>query len=319
MPMEKTFVSQLALNQEVISCFLVSRKEVKSKKNGGDYLFLDLSDKTGHISAFLWENVEEYLEAFHAGDYVKVKGLVREYNNRLQLTLHKIKKVDDSEVDPADFLPVSGKDVDAQYQELLDQISQFTHPYLRELLQTIMTDARVTERFKRAPAAKRMHHAYIGGLLDHTLSLIRMCRLAAGNYPNLQVDMLIAGAALHDIGKIEELTYAKSFDYTTEGRLLGHIVMEVVYVNQVVNQIAGFPEDLRLQLLHLLVAHHGKVEFGSPKVPMTLEALVLHYLDDLDSKIEVMTSLSADETIGDSDWTGYNQMLERYVYRRRIQ
>jgi 3'-5' exoribonuclease len=319
MPMEKTFVSQLALNQEVISCFLVSRKEVKSKKNGGDYLFLDLSDKTGHISAFLWENVEEHLEAFHAGDYVKVKGLVKEYNNRMQLTLHKIKKVDDSEVDPADFLPVSGKDVDAQYQELLEQISQMTHPHLRELLQTIMTDSRVMERFKRAPAAKRMHHAYIGGLLDHTLSLIRLCRLVAGNYPNLQVDMLIAGAALHDIGKIEELTYAKSFDYTTEGRLLGHIVMEVVYVNQVVNQIAGFPEDLRLQLLHLLVAHHGKVEFGSPKVPMTLEALVLHYLDDLDSKIEVMASLSADETIGDSDWTGYNQMLERYVYRRRIQ
>ena len=319
MPSEKTFVSQLALNQEVVSCFLVSRKEIKSKKNGGDYLFLDLSDKTGHVSAFLWENVEEYLEAFHSGDYVKVKGLVREYNNRLQLTLHKIKKVEDSEVDPADFLPVSSKDIDAQYQELLEQISGITNPYLRELLQNIMTDARVADRFKRAPAAKRMHHAYIGGLLDHTLSLIRLCRLVAGNYAELQLDLLIAGAILHDIGKIEELTYSRTFDYTNEGRLLGHIVMEVVYVNQVTNQIADFPEELRLQLLHLLVAHHGKVEFGSPKVPMTLEALVLHYLDDLDSKIEVMTSLAADETIGDSDWTGYNQMLERYVYRRRIQ
>ena len=319
MPLEKTFVSQLALNQEVISCFLVSRKEIKSKKNGGDYLFLELSDKTGHVSAFLWENVEEYLEAFQAGDYVKVKGLVKEYNNRLQLTLHKIKKMDDSEVDSTDFLPVSGKDVDAQYQEVLDQISAIGNPHLRELLQNIMTDTRVTERYKRAPAAKRMHHAYIGGLLDHTLSLIRLCRLVAGNYADIQLDLLIAGAILHDIGKIEELAYTKSFEYTNEGRLLGHIVMEVVYVNQVMNQIVDFPAELRLQLLHLLVAHHGKVEFGSPKVPMTLEALVLHYLDDLDSKIEVMTALSADETIGDSDWTAYNQMLERYVYRRRIE
>ena len=319
MPLEKIFVSQLNLNQEIVSCFLVSRKEIKSKKNGGDYLFLDLSDKTGHISAFLWENVEEYLEAFDAGDYVKVKGLVKEYNSRIQLTLHKIKKVDDSEVDPADFLPVSGKDVDAQYAELLAECSGMTDPHLRDLLQTILADTRVVERFKRAPAAKRMHHAYIGGLLDHTLSLVRLCRLVAGNYPNLHLDLLLAGAILHDIGKIEELTYAKSFDYTNEGRLLGHIVMEVIYVNQVANQIAGFPEELRLQLLHLLVAHHGKVEFGSPKVPMTLEALVLHYLDDLDSKIETMTALSSEETVGNSDWSGYNQMLERYVYRRRLQ
>ena len=197
-------------------------------------------------------------------------------------------------------------------------IAALSQPHLRELLQTIMTDSRVTERFKRAPAAKRMHHAYIGGLLDHTLSLIHLCQLVAQNYPEINLELLVAGAILHDIGKIEELSYSRSFDYTTEGRLLGHIVMEVIYVNQVINHMVDFPEELRMQLLHLLVAHHGKNEFGSPKIPMTLEALILHYLDDLDSKIQVMTALSAEDTGGDADWTGYNQLLERYVYRRKI-
>lgn len=317
--MEKIYVSDLSANQEIISVFLVSRKEIKSKKNGGDYLLLNLSDKSGQITGFIWENVDECLDAFRAGDYVKIKALVREYNSHLQLTIHKIKKVPDSEVDTADFLPVSNKDVEVQHAELMECIRGLKNPHLAELLLNIMGDPNIAEKFKRAPAAKKMHHAYIGGLLDHTLSLIRLCRLVVQNYPDLQADLLVAGAVLHDIGKIEELTYNRAFDYSDEGRLLGHIVMEVTFVNQAINQVVDFPQELRLQLLHLLVAHHGRYEFGSPKLPMTLEALVLHYLDDLDGKIQSMQTLIAEDNTGDDRWTGYIPSLERYVYRRRIE
>ena len=277
-----------------------------------------LSDKTGRISAFLWDNVEENLGQFRMGDYVTVKGLVREYNSHLQLTVYKIKKLTDSEVDPSDFLPMTSEDVEIQFSELMQHIQALKNKHLRVLLLSIMADAKISNKFKRAPAAKKIHHAYLGGLLDHTLSLVRLCHLVVQNYPLLNVDLLVAGAILHDIGKIEELTYERTFNYSDEGKLLGHIVMETTFVNQAINQLPEFPQELRLQLLHMLISHHGKHEFGSPQVPKTLEAMVLHHLDDLDGKIETMRSLIFQED-GDANWSSYSQSLERYVYRRRLE
>lgn len=317
--MEKIYISDLNANQEIVSIFLVSRKETRTKKNGNDYLLMSLSDKTGQISAFLWENVEEYAAAFDSGDYVKVKALVREYNSHLQLTVHKIRRVPDSEVEVSKFLPATKEDVESQFQQLLETIQGFKNDHLRQLLQDILGDPSIADKFRRAPAAKKIHHAYLGGLLDHTLSLVRLCHLVGQNYPTLNTDLLVAGAILHDLGKIEELSYDRSFDYSDEGRLLGHIVMEVIYVNQAMNQMPDFPQELRLQLLHLLVAHHGRYEFGSPKLPMTLEALVLHYLDDLDGKVQNMQGLIAKDRTGGKNWTGFDRSLERYVYRRKIE
>jgi len=317
--MEKIFVSNLAQNQELISTFLVTRKELKTKKNGGEYLHLKLSDKTGTINGFLWDNVEEFKDAFSEGDYVKVKAQVREYNGTLQLTLFKARKLEDAEVDAADYLPVSSHDPDTQFGILLEYVHKMENTDLRGLIEKLFSNPALVERFKRAPAAKKLHHAWLGGLLDHTLSLVQLCALASSHYPQLNADLLTAGAVLHDIGKVEEYQYVRSLEISDEGRLLGHIVMEATFVNQMINHLEDFPQELRLQLLHLLISHHGKMEFGSPKEPMTLEALALSYLDDLDSKLQMMQSAMDQEATAQSPWTSFLPAMERYVYRRRVE
>lgn len=317
--MEKIFVSDLVLNQEFISSFLVSRKEIKSKKNGGDYLHLKLTDRSGTMTGFLWDNIEEYKESFRENDYVKVKAQVREFNGNLQLTVFKIKRQDDADVDPADYLPVSPNDPEAQFAVLKGHIDSMQNADLRKLMEIVFSNAALTDRFKKAPAAKRLHHAWLGGLLDHTLSLVELCRGIAAHYPQLNADLLMAGAILHDIGKIEEYQYARSLETTDEGRLLGHIVMEASFINQLINQVDDFPQELRLHLLHILISHHGQMEFGSPKEPMTPEALALHYLDDLDSKMEMMRTAIAEDPTGQSPWSAFHPFLERHVYRRRVE
>lgn len=317
--MDKIFVSDLTQNQELVTSFLVSRKEIKTKKNGGDYLLLKLGDKTGTISAFLWENVEEFKDAFSEGDYIKVKAQVREFGGNLQLTLFRIRRLEDSEVNAADYLPVSPHDPEEQFTALMEFVEQMKNSDLRGLLERLFSNPALVERFKRAPAAKKLHHAWLGGLLDHTLSLVRLCILMAQHYPQLNADLLVAGAVLHDIGKVEEYLYSRSIDSSDEGRLLGHIIMETTFVNQMINQMESFPQELRIQLLHLLISHHGKMEFGSPKEPMTPEALALHYLDDFDSKLQMMLTAMQEDQTGNSAWTPYLPAMERYVYRRRIE
>ncbi len=294
-------------NKVITSTFVVSAKQVKPKRTGEPYLALTLADRSGQIEAKMWDNVAEVQNAFEQDDFVKVKGLINRYNGRFQLTIHKLRRLEDHEVEFADFLPSTTKDIDALWQALVGFVASVQNPHLNALLNAFLADAEFAAALRSAPAAKTLHHAYIGGLLDHMVSLFQLCDLAIRNYPQVDRDLLLAGAFLHDIGKLYELSYARSFAYTTRGQLLGHMIIELEMLQSKLPP--GFPVQLKTALEHLIISHHGEYEFGSPKLPMFPEALMLHYLDDLDSKMESMRAHFEREP--DATWTSYNASLGR--------
>src|SRR5579863_9721865 len=298
-------------NKIVTSNFVVVSKQIKPKKSGEPYLALTLGDRSGHLEAKMWDNVEEVLNAFEQDDFLKVKGLVNKYKNRFQLTIHKLRKLGESEIEFSDYLPKTTRNIDELWQMLTDFVASFRDPHLKSLVQAFMSDPEIAAAYRNAPAAKTLHHAYIGGLLDHVVSLFRSCDLVCRNYPQINRDLLLTGAFLHDIGKIHELTYMRSFSYTTRGQLLGHMIIELEMLQAKLAQFPDFPPELKTLLEHLIISHHGQYEFGSPKLPMFPEALMLHYLDDLDSKMESMRATFEREAGGDSSWTSYNPSLGR--------
>ncbi len=296
-------------NKVITSSFVVAAKQVKPKKTGEPYLALTLADRSGHLDAKVWDNVGEIMASFEQDDFVKVRGLVNKYNNRFQLTVHKLKRLPEAEIDYADYLPKTTKDVDELWRTLGEFVAGIGNPHLKALLENFMGDAEIAHAYRTAPAAKTLHHAYIGGLLDHVVSLFKICDLACRNYPQIDRDLLLAGAFLHDIGKIHELTYARSFSYTTRGQLLGHMIIELEMLQAKLPP--EFPPELKTLLEHMIISHHGQYEFGSPKLPMFPEALMLHYLDDLDSKMESMRAHYEREAALESAWTSYNASLAR--------
>lgn len=313
--MKDFYVSGLEANQVITTIFLVKGKEVLSKKTGEPYLSLTLGDKSGDLPAKMWENVEDVTPTFDRDDFVKVKGLVQVYRNKQQLTIHRIRRCQETEIDIADYFPKTTKDVEGMFGELLSLVNQINNPYLKELLVNFLNDSEFVFKLKEAPAAKTLHHAWLGGLLEHTLSLCRLCQVVAQHYPEIDLDLLITGAILHDIGKTEELSYSRSFAYTTEGQLLGHMILELDLVNQKIAQIAGFPPKLKTLIQHLIISHHGEYEFGSPKLPMFPEALVLHCLDNLDSKLASMQALITSDGNLDKNWTTYSPMFGRPIFK----
>ncbi len=298
-------------NKVITTSFVVASKQTKSKKSGEPYLDLTLMDRTGTIQAKMWDNVEECTNSFEQDDIVKIKGLVNRYNQRWQLTLHKVRKMDESEIDFGDYLPKTTRNVDELWQELAVFVASMQDAHLRRLLELFMADPEIEKAYRNAPAAKTMHHAFIGGLLDHVCSLFRVCDLAARNYAFINRDLLLTGAFLHDIGKVRELSYARSFGYTDEGQLLGHLIIDLEMLHAKLAQIADFPTELKLLVEHLIISHHGQYDFGSPKLPMFPEALMLHYLDDLDSKMEAMRGQFERDAELDTPWTAYNPALGR--------
>ena len=298
-------------NKVVVSSFVVISKQVKPKKTGEPYLALTLGDRCGQIEAKMWDNVEDALDAFDQEDFLKIKGLLNKYKNRFQITIHKLRKLGDSEVDFGDYLPKTTKDIDELWRTLGDFVSTFQDENLRTLIQSFMSDPEIAIAYRSAPAAKTLHHAYIGGLLDHVVSLFRSCDLVSRNYPQVNRDLLLTGAFLHDIGKIHELTYSRSFSYSSRGQLLGHMIIELEMLQAKIAQIPGFSDEMKTLLEHLIISHHGQYEFGSPKLPMFPEALMLHYMDDLDSKMESMRAHFEREAANDSSWTTYNASLGR--------
>jgi 3'-5' exoribonuclease len=297
-------------NQVITSSFVVVSKQAKPKKSGELYLALTLADRTGHIDAKMWDNVTDHINVFEQDDFVKVRGLLNRFNGRFQLTLHKLRSMEETEVQFEDYLPRTTKDISVLWQKVADYVEGFRDPHLKALLKAFMADPQIEHAYKNAPAAKSLHHAFIGGLLDHVVSLLQLCELASSNYPEqINRDLLMTGAFLHDIGKIYELTFARSFAYTTKGQLLGHMIIELEMLQQKIGQIPGFPEQYKTLIEHLIISHHGKYEFGSPKMPMFPEALMLHYLDDLDSKMEAMRAHFLRDP--ESEWTAYNPSLER--------
>src|SRR5437762_6932765 len=311
--MKDFFLSECARfeNKVIVSSFVVTTKQVKPKQSGEPYLALTLADRCGQIEAKMWDNVEDALGTFEQDDFLKVKGLLNKYKNRFQITIHKLRRLADSEVDFADYLPKTTKDVDELWRTLTEFVQSFQNPDLRSLVQAFMADPEISAAYRNAPAAKTLHHAYIGGLLDHVVSLFRSCDLVCRNYPQVNRDLLLTGAFLHDIGKIHELAYHRSFSYTTRGQLLGHMIIELEMLQAKLAQLPDFPDDLKTLVEHLIISHHGQYEFGSPKLPMFPEALMLHYLDDLDSKMEAMRAQFERDAESDGGWTGYNSSLGR--------
>ncbi len=298
-------------NKVITSSFVVVSKQVKPKKSGEPYLALTLGDRTGHLEAKMWDNVEEAMDGFEQDDFIKIKGLVNKYKNRFQITIHKLRRMAESEVEFADYLPKTSKDIGELWQTLAGFVATFQDSHLKALVEAFMSDTEIAEAYRNAPAAKTLHHAFIGGLLEHVVSLCRSCDLVCRNYPQVNRDLLLTGAFLHDIGKIHELTYNRSFSYTTKGQLLGHMIIELEMLQAKVAQIPGFPEQLKILVEHLIISHHGQYEFGSPKLPMFPEALMLHYLDDLDSKMEAMRATFEREIGSDDPWSSYNPSLGR--------
>ncbi|MBI4481025.1 MAG: HD domain-containing protein [Acidobacteria bacterium] len=309
--MKEIYVSDLQPNQIITSAFLVQAKDVRFKKTGEGYLSLSLSDKTGEVEAKIWENVEEFAPLFERDDFIKVKGAVQVFRKKPQLTVHKLRRLEETEVDLGDFFPQSARDPEEMWQELEAVVAAIQNPHLGALLSKIISDPEIAARLRQAPAAKSLHHAYIGGLLEHILSLCRLAKLVLQNYPGLDEDLVIAGVLLHDLGKIYELSYARSFGYTSDGQLLGHMILEIEILHKKLADLPDFPRPFQTLLEHLIISHHGQYEFGSPKLPMFPEALLLHYIDDLDSKLQGMQTLIAKEAGLEGDWTGFLPSLGR--------
>ncbi len=311
--MKEFFVSDCGghENKIITSSFVVVSKQVKPKKSGEPYLALVLGDRSGHVEGKMWDNVEEAIDAFNQDDFVKVKGLINKYKNRFQLTIHKLRRLGESEVDFADYLPKTTKDIGEMWQTVAGFVATFKDPHLKALVEAFMADPEIAEAYRNAPAAKTLHHAFIGGLLEHVVSLFHSCDLMCRNYPHINRDLLLTGAFLHDIGKIHELTYHRSFSYTTRGQLLGHMIIELEMLQAKLTQVPGFPDSLKTLVEHLIISHHGQYDFGSPKLPMFPEALLLHYLDDLDSKMEAMRAQFERGAGIEGAWTAYNPSLGR--------
>ena len=312
--MKQSFVSNLQDGQTVTTHFLVCVKEIRSTREGKSYLRLELGDATGRVEARMWDRFDQMAAGFAQDDFVKVQARVENYRNKLQLSIEKIRRAEESEVDPADFFAHTRENVDEMYAKLLGIAALVENPWLRRLLDAVVQDPEIVPRLKRAPAAKVMHHAFYGGLLEHVLSLCNLCRVALAHYPEANADLLLTGAVLHDIGKLTELSYERSLGYTDEGQLLGHILIEYELVAKKIDAMQGFPGELKTLVLHMLASHHGQYEFGSPKLPMFREALMLHYLDDLDSKMAALrVALESDQ--GEGNWTAFSGALNRRILR----
>jgi len=314
--MKSPYVNEIAPDQTITGSFLVYSKEIRQKKTGDPYLSLLVGDRTGELDAKMWDNAAEVLDTFQRDDFVRIKGLLQIFQNRPQLTLHKIQPVPESEIDLADYLPASKRDRDEMFREVQGWIAGMSEPHLKGLLEAIFADQEVALAYRTAPAAKTVHHNWIGGLIEHVLSLCNLAKATAAHYPHIDFDLLLTGVLLHDIGKIRELHYARSFGYTTEGQLLGHIQIGTQMVLDKMRLMPDFPPRLRDLVVHMILSHHGELAFGSPKLPLFPEALLLHLLDNMDSKMENMRALIDRDPQVTGEWTGFSSALDRAALKK---
>ncbi len=311
--MKSLFVADIRENQPVDSVFLVASKNHGVTKGGNGYLILKLLDKSGEIEGRVWERADDLGRGFNKSDFVRVRGQATLYQGKIQIRVQDIARMDEGDVETEDFLPQSRFDPEAMFDELKSILRGMKNPYLRSLAESFFADEGFMELFKRAPAGKSIHHSYLGGLLEHTLSLLKLICKVVENYQGIDVDLLLMGGFLHDIGKTYEFSFDRAVEYTDQGQLLGHLVMEIEIVNEKIKTIPGFPEELALLVKHMLVSHHGTLEFGSPKLPQTLEAVILHYLDDLDGKIQSIQSLQEKES--GARWTSFHRAYGRSFFK----
>jgi len=312
--MKERFVTDLRPDSHVRTTFLLQTCERKIARTGSAYLDLELRDSSGVVRAKLWDCDRHNLE-FEVEDIVEVDGVVEDYQGTAQIRVRKISKCSLEEVDLSDYLPRSRRDPAEMYATLMDRLRRVPQGPLRVLLLSIMEDPVVSEKYKTAPAAVSYHHAFLGGLLEHVLSLVQLGDQVCDHYDFVRRDLLLAGLVLHDIGKIAELSFSGGFRYSTRGQLLGHISIGLEMVQEKMRQIPDFPAELKDQLEHIILSHHGKAEFGSPKEPMFPEALLLHFLDEIDSKLQAMRAQYAADQDRPGDWTARNPALRRELLK----
>lgn len=320
--MKEFFIADAAKfdNATVVTYFALSSVQVRDKKQGGQYLALMLSDKTGTIEARMWDEFADVLSTCAEGCYVKVQGQVSKYQGKFQITLTKMRHAAESEVDAADFVPTTLFDIEEMWAELRGYVAAFENEDLKRLVFAFLDDEGVGTAFKVAPAAKVLHHAWIGGLLEHVLTLVRVCRATVPFYPEVDGELLVTGAILHDIGKVRELSWKSSFSYTLEGQMIGHISIAQGMLIEKVAALQPFPERLRVLVEHMILSHHGKYEFGSPKLPMTPEAILLSALDDVEAKMQAMRNEFAKASAagkGAGEMTDWVRSMERPVLDSR--
>jgi 3'-5' exoribonuclease len=271
--------------------FLVLLKQQRTTKNNKPYLNLILGDKTGQLEGRVWEISDPRIaKDFQRGDVVKARGAVSRFDERLQMKIDQLRKATPEEVDKSDLMPSTTYDVAALWRQLMASVESFTNPDLKRLLTALLTEPDLAQAYREAPAARQLHHAWLGGLLEHVVSLLALADRVAAHYPLLDRDLLLTGVILHDIGKVRELSWEIGFEYTVEGTLLGHIQMGTALVDKTIDNLPDFPDRLKTLVLHMILSHHGKLEFGSPKLPMIPEALVLNFVDDLDAKMQAISS-----------------------------
>jgi 3'-5' exoribonuclease len=314
--MKSLYVADIRENQLVDAMFLVASKNHGVTKGGSGYLTLKLLDRSGEIEARVWERAEDLARGFDKNDFVRVRGQATLYQGKIQIRVQDVIRVDESKVAAEDFLPKSEKDPEAMLAELQAVLRTMKNPHLLALAEACFADNELMRLLKQAPGAKTIHHPYLSGLLEHTLSLLKLILKVVENYRGVDVDLLLIGGFLHDIGKVYEFTYDRALDYTDAGQLLGHLVMEVELVSKKIDAIAGFPAELALLVKHMVVSHHGAYEFGSPKLPQTLEAVILHALDDLDGKVQAIQNMPEKEP--GSKWTTFHRAYGRSFYRKTL-
>lgn len=313
--MKTLYAADIRDNQLVDGFFLVASKQHGLTKSGGSYLTLKLLDRSGEIEARVWERAEDLARGFEKNDFVRVRGQALVYQGRVQIRVQDVVRVDASKVAPEDFLPKSAADPAAMLEELQAILRGIKNPHLLALAEACFADEELMNSLRLAPGAKSIHHPYLSGLLEHTLSLLKLIRKVVENYDGIDLDLLLIGGFLHDIGKVYEFSFNRAIDYTDEGQLLGHLVMEVELVDKKIDSIIDFPPELAMLVKHMLVSHHGAYEFGSPKLPQTLEAVILHSLDDLDGKIQAIKNLAEKEP--GSKWTVFHRAYGRSFYRQK--
>jgi len=318
--MSRRFVQQLADGNTIDEVYLVTDKQLRANRNGNLYLQMELRDRTGSISARLWNAGENLFRMFDVGDFLLVKGKVQLFQGALQVILNHIERAEAEKVDLADFLPHTEQDVSKLLERLRGTLLRLANPNLRALAECFFMDDDFIRGFCQVPAGVRNHHAYLGGLLEHVVTLIDAAERLLPLYPELDRDLLLMGIFLHDIGKVRELTYHKVFAYSDEGQLIGHLVIGVEMLNEKLRHVSDltgepFPAELLLRLKHMILSHHGTYEFGSPRLPMTPEAIALHYLDNLDAKIHSFMRDIREDRNQASSWTPFNQSLQRRLFK----
>jgi len=318
--MARRFLNQLGEHEAVDQVYLVSDKQLRTNRNGNLYLQLRLTDRSGSITAMLWNATDQVYGSFDNGEYVRVQATTQFYNGAMQMIIQRLERIDANTVDETEFQTLAATEIEHLAARLAVMLRGVRNFHLRSLAECFLMDEQFMDKFLRAPAGVKNHHAYHGGLIEHVVSLMEVTAAIAPLYPDMDADLLLLGAFLHDIGKVHELTYDRDLGYSDEGQLIGHLVIAVEMLDQKIKESQSlcdepFPDQLRWLLKHMILSHHGEYEFGSPKLPMTREAVALHFLDNLDAKLQLFNLLIQGDANTESHWTTFQPSLGRKLYK----